>query len=217
MYNHSNGTGQCLLNIDDLPLQELIRATASSFHEHGAPEKPSEELPAEKNDSLDIQPGLLDADAKLAFYLNWANRPIHIEGNGQISIHKADLWHVPLLTSLGNIISVGTFNFFSRNKIARLGTISRLKATVECQGNRIFIPEFKTDGTVVALAGSGEYDLQNNQMDFLVSGQFLKNLSIINWILRPLSWAFKAELVGKPNDYERHLRSGWRKLEDKDD
>ena len=53
-------------------------------------------------------------------------------------------------------------------------------------------------------------------MDFLISGQFLKNFSIINWILTPLSWAFKAELVGTPGDYEWHLRSGWRKLEDKD-
>ena len=47
--------------------------------------------------------------------------------------------------------------------------------------------------------------------------QFLKGLSIINWLLRPLSWAFKAELVGKPDDYQWHLRSGWRKLEDKDE
>ena len=53
-------------------------------------------------------------------------------------------------------------------------------------------------------------------MNFLISGHFLKNLSIINWLLRPLSWAFKAELVGKPSDYNWHLRSGWRKLEDKD-
>ena len=212
-YNHGNGTGQCLLNFQDVPLEELIRVTSSKFHEHGASDEGDSKA---SNASYDKQPGLLDAEAKLAFYLNWAGQPIHMEGQGQISIHDANLWHVPLLTSLGKIISVGTFNFFSRNKIARLGTISRLKANVECQGNRIFIPDFKTDGTVVALAGSGEYDLRNNQMDFLVSGHFLKNLSIINWLLRPLSWAFKAELVGKPNDYEWHLRSGWRKLEDKD-
>lgn len=215
-YNHGNGTGQCLINVQDLPLAELVRVTASTFHEHGTPENAAADEAA-RNDSPGIQPGLLDAEAKLSFYLNWADRPIHIEGNGLISIHQADLWHLPLLTSLGNIISVGTFNFFSSDKISRLGTISRLKATVECQGNRIFIPEFKTDGTVVALTGSGEYNLRNNQMDFLVSGQFLKNFSIINWLLRPLSWAFKAELVGKPDDYEWHLRSGWRKLEDNDE
>ncbi|MBP5300732.1 MAG: hypothetical protein J6Y80_04940 [Victivallales bacterium] len=217
-YNHANGTGQCLANVKDIPLEELIRVTASTFHEHEAP-KPAtkQKKKAAQPEPRQIQPGLLDLEAKLAFYLNWAERPIHVEGNGQISIHDADLWHVPLLTSLGKILSVGTFNIFSRKKSSRLGTISKLKATVECQGKRIYIPEIKTDGTVVALSGSGEYDLEEKQMDFLISGHFLKNLSIINWLLRPLSWAFKAELVGKPSDYEWHLRSGWRKLEDKDE
>ena len=210
-YNHSNGTGQLLADIKNIPLAELIHATASSFHEHGT-EPTTPTAPAE----MTIQPGLLDAEARFSFYRNWAERPLHMEGTGHISIHDADLWHVPLLTSLGRLLSVGTFNLFSRKKTSRLGTISKLKATIECQGKRIFFPEIKTDGTVVALSGSGEYDLEEKQMDFLISGHFLKNLSIINWLLRPLSWAFKAELVGKPSDYNWHLRSGWRKLEDKD-
>ena len=210
-YNHASGTGQLLANIKNIPLTELIQATSSFFHEHGTATTPATSA------EMAIQPGLLDAEARVSFYRNWAERPLHIEGSGHISIHKADLWHVPLLTSLGRILSVGTFNIFSRKKSSRLGTISKLKATIECQGKRIFFPEIKTNGTVVALSGSGEYDLEENQMDFLISGHFLKNLSIINWLLRPLSWAFKAELVGKPNDYEWHLRSGWRKLEDKDE
>ena len=210
-YNHLNDTGQCLANIKNIPLAELIRVTSSIFHEHGAENTESEPKASA------IQPGLLDAEARISFYRNWAERPLHVEGTGHISIHDADLWHVPLLTSLGKILSVGTFRFFSRKKSSRLGTISKLKATVECQGKRIFIPEIKTDGTVVALSGSGEYDLEDKQMDFLISGHFLKGLSIINWLLRPLSWAFKAELVGKPDDYQWHLRSGWRKLEDKDE
>lgn len=210
-YNHAGGTGQCLANIKNIPLAELIRVTASTFREHGA-----EAADPEPKASA-IQPGLLDADARISFYRNWAERPLHVEGTGHISIHDADLWHVPLLTSLGKILSVGTFRLFSRKNSARLGSISKLKATIECQGKRIFIPEIKTDGTVVALSGSGEYDLEEKQMDFLISGHFLKGLSIINWLLRPLSWAFKAELVGKPDDYQWHLRSGWRKLEDKDE
>ena len=142
----------------------------------------------------------------------WAGKPLHVEGSGKLNLYDMDLWRVPTLTTLGKIIAGGTFNFFSKDKIASLGKISTLDTNFECHGNSIVFRDIRTDGSFIALNGNGEYRLDTNQMYFEVSGKLLKSVSIISWLLRPISWAFNAELTGTPQDLEWRLRSALRKL-----
>ncbi len=186
----------------NVPLAEIARAANLYLDgEKTAPEG-STPLPA----------GQLDCDLRLDLYQNWADTPIYLEGHGQINIHDADLWRVPHLTTLGQMLSIGNFSFFSKDKISNLGRISRLHAELEFLGDRILFPRIATNGTIIALYGQGEYNLSKNLLQFLVSGEFLQSASIISWLFKPISWAFEAEITGSPTQYQWTLHTFLNKL-----
>ncbi len=188
----------------EIPLAQLLKLS-----HHTLQEPKNSQPPKYAPDKL---PGKLDAEGHFVLLKNWGGVPLHLEGNGNLHLHEMDLWRIPTLTTLGNIISRGTFQFFSKDKIASLGKISTLDADFFCRGSAIAFQDIRTDGSFIALRGEGIYRLNDNQMNFQVSGQLLKSVSLLSWILRPISWAFDAELTGSPQKHQWKLRSTLRNL-----
>ena len=188
-----------------IPLAQLLKLSRGKLLD---PENTPEDLKY----ALDKLPGKLDAEGHFVLLKDWGGIPLHLEGSGNLHLHEMDLWRIPTLTTLGKIISRGTFQFFSKDKIASLGKISTLDADFNCRGSAIAFQDIRTDGSFLALRGEGLYRLNDNQMNFQVSGQLLKSVSLLSWLLRPISWAFNAELTGTPQEHQWKLRSTLRNL-----
>jgi len=69
------------------------------------------------------------------------------------------------------------------------------------------VPSFETNGTFVSLSGSGEYSWLTDELRFLVQGHALRNVNILSFMLKPLSWAFDAELQGTSKKPEWKIRN----------
>ena len=145
-------------------------------------------------------PGYVNLECRLNFLRNWAGRPLHLEGDGKLALRKADLWQVPMLKPLGWLLGgTGT------------GKISRVDAELRFLGNHLYIPSILTDGTIIALTGRGDYSWEDDHVNFAISGEALKNITLLNYLFAPLTWAFNAELVGPRKTAEWELRSSLRK------
>ena len=116
------------------------------------------------------------------------------------------------MDNLASILSLGALQVFSRDKVSELGNISRLDADFVLQGNRLLVNHFDTDGTIISLRGSGEYAWFEDQLDFTVKGVALKNVNLLSFMLKPLSWAFDAELTGSLKKPEWKIRSALNKM-----
>ena len=141
-------------------------------------------------------PGHVNAESHVQILRGWAGRPYHLEGTGHVAIRDSELWQVPLLTKLGGLLEVTTLSWLTQRRLAGLGRISSLDADIEFLGQRLVVPTLSTNGTIIALNGSGEYNWDTDKMYFLVSGEALKEVSILSMVLKPLTWAFHAELTG---------------------
>lgn len=190
-YDFRAQSGETLLKIRDLPLQE---ANALLF-------------PAFNGGQADSLSGRLNSDCKLKLLHHWAGMPLYLEGDGHLKLREADLWRVPLLGSLSSILALGTMNIFAGNSTASLGTISELTADFNFKGTRVVVPSFETNGTFVSLSGSGEYSWLTDELRFLVQGHALRNVNILSFMLKPLSWAFDAELQGTSKKPEWKIRN----------
>ena len=145
-------------------------------------------------------PGYVNFECRLNLLQNWAGRPLHLDGDGRLALREADLWQVPMLKPLGWLLgSAGT------------GKITRVDAELRFLGNHLYIPSILTDGTIIALSGRGDYSWENDYVNFAISGEALKNITLLNYLFAPLTWAFNAELVGPRKTAEWELRSSLRK------
>ncbi len=195
-YDFRSSTGETLLKVRNLPLDKT-----GSFFTGGATSKRKNPLS-----------GMIDCDCKVSLLKNWAESPLYLEGSGHFSLRDADLWQVPLMDNLASILSLGALQVFSRDKVSELGNISRLDADFVLQGNRLLVNHFDTDGTIISLRGSGEYAWFEDQLDFTVKGVALKNVNLLSFMLKPLSWAFDAELTGSLKKPEWKIRSALNKM-----
>ena len=195
-YDFQTSSGESLLKIRNLPLDK-----AESFFLSNPERKRKNPLG-----------GLIDSDCKVSMLKNWAESPLHLEGSGHFSLREADLWQVPLMDNLASILSLGSLQIFSRDKVSGLGDISRLDADFILQGKRLLINHFDTNGTIISLHGNGEYAWHDDQLDFTVKGEALKNVNLLSFMLKPLSWAFDAELTGSLKKPEWKIRSALNKM-----
>jgi hypothetical protein len=120
-------------------------------------------------------------------------------------LRKADLWSVPLLSGLVKLLDNATFGWLTGGA-GKLGVISEVDADVEFHGDRLTVPNLYTNGTILALSGNGEYSWETDKLNFLVNGVPLKDVDVLSMVLRPLTWAFQAELIGTSKSYE------WRQM-----
>ena len=54
----------------------------------------------------------------------------------------------------------------------------------------------QTNGTIISLRGNGEYNWTQDKLYFLVVGEALAKSNFLNFILKPFTWYFEAELQG---------------------
>lgn len=176
--------------------------------------EPMEGTDAEEEANEEHQPlqGYYDVISRFNIYRNWGGYPLYLEGNGHLHMYDADLWRIPVMTTLGKMISFGSFQFFSSDKIAALGIISELDANFEFLGSRVLVPTIQTNGTFISLNGHGEYDFNTNFMRFVISSQLMKNVNLLSILLRPINWTCDAELVGTPRDAKWKMRTFLRKI-----
>ena len=142
--------------------------------------------------------GFISGNGALDLLRPDANKPLQINGNGQLWVRDGDLWNLPVLANLGKIIGASS-----------LGKITRADADLVFAGDQVVVPNFTTDGTPVAIGGNGEYSWATDQISFRVRGEALKKTRILPLLLNPFFWFFEAELTGTPQNHNwrliRHL------------
>ena len=122
---------------------------------------------------------------------------LQLTGTGRLWVEDADLWGFPILSKLGELIG-----------FVSLGRMSRLDADLTFAGDHVLVPEFHTDGTILALRGSGDYAWDPQKLNFKLRGEALKTTQVIPFLLKPLFWMFEAELTGSLNDPHWHMTHG---------
>ena len=191
VYEPDNNRGEFLVFIDGMPFSRVgeLAKSAKSDEPRGKP-----------------MPGIVNGECHGRFLVGWAGRPLHLEGDGHVSIRQADLWNVPLLAQLSELLPGGN------GSGSTLGSITQLDADVEFLGNRLSVPNLYTNGTIMSLRAKGEYGFENESLQFLVSGVPLQDVGIVSLLLRPLSWAFQAELEGTLSAHRWRMKSGLMQL-----
>ncbi len=205
VYDFAKNQGEVLAVAKNIPLVRIQDFAKGKLVD--PPQTPEEQKYAEGK-----LPGKMNVEGHFRVLKDWAGLPIYLEGDGKLHLYDMDLWRIPTLTTLGRILSRGTFKFFSKDRIASLGKISTLDADFQCHDAAISFENIRTDGSFIALAGEGVFRLDNKQMDFQISSQLLKSVSLISWVLRPISWVFEAQLTGTPKDHHWEIRTPLRKL-----
>lgn len=186
VYEMENNRGEFLALIDGMPFERVGEMAGMSKAE-------------ERNKPM---PGVVSGECHGNFLLGWAGRPLHLKGDGHVAIREADLWNVPLLAQLGELLPGGNKSGTS------LGSITQLDADIEFLGNRLSVPQLYTNGTIMALRAKGEYGFEDEKMKFLVTGVPLQEVGILSLVLRPLTWAFQAELSGTRSLHKWRMQSG---------
>ncbi len=161
-------------------------------------------------------PGYVDFECSTRFMKDWASRPLHLEGTGHFALREADLWNVPMMRGLESFLKRSTFNLFgSKDKDkTTFGQISALDTDVEFKGTRVVCPDISTNGTIIALSGSGEYSWEKDRLKAYISGEALKEISLVSILLKPFTWAFHVELTGTKEKSEWRMRTALSKFSD---
>ncbi len=164
-----------------------------------------------QNEDFDIG-AVLDGNCRLQFYRGWAGASLQLSGNGRVRIGGSDLWKIPILGSLGQLLNRSFLRKLSRGWLSQLGNITQLDALLDFKGGYVLVPRLETNGTVLSLKGEGEYSWENDRIRFNVTGETLKKAGLLNLALKPLSLVFNAELRGPAKDAEWHLVSSLRRV-----
>ncbi len=126
------------------------------------------------------------------------NDIMQIYGNLDFKIEDADLWLVPEMNKLTDIIG-GTWG------LKDLGKISSLTADCKLNGNNIETISLISDGDVISLEGEGKYYFADKRYLCEIQARVLSNftkLNIISKLFSPLSWLLQTKIVGKGKDVE---------------
>ena len=141
---------------------------------------------------------------RVRFLRDWAGRPLQLAGTGRVVLSEGDLWRVPILSQLGDLLDVP---FLRSLSLRSLGKITALRADLAFDGERVAIPNLVTDGTAVSLSGSGEYSWRTERIEFDMVGHTFRKYGFVSWFSKPLSWVFRAQLVGTREDYKWRLNN----------
>ena len=196
VYEPESNRGEFLVLFDDLPYKNLEALTKKNDDKKKKDDKKTDES---------IAPGVVNGVFHGRFLAGWAGRPLHMEGGGHVAIRQGDLWNVPLLKQLIEVLPGGD------SSRSTLGRISQLDADVEFLGNRLAINDVYTDGTIMSLRAKGEYYFEDQRLRIMVNGVPLQEVGILSLALRPLTWAFQAERDGtldKWDDSKWRMKSG---------
>jgi len=140
--------------------------------------------------------GKLTANCRLQVLKDWAGTPLQLNGNGYLRLSEGNIWAVPFFDQLGQLL-----------KVSGLERISTLDADLDFRGERVVVPTLKTNGTIIALEGRGEYSWTTEALAFRVWGETLRKIPVLSFALKPMSWVFDAELTGTVKDHRWRLRN----------
>ncbi len=149
----------------------------------------------------------LSASGRVRFLRDWAGRPLQLMGGSRLNITEGDLWRVPVLSQLGELLDLPLLHRLSKGGTMGLGRISALRADLNFNGEQVLVPNLVTDGTVISLSGSGEYSWRTDRLEFDVAGEAFRDMSLISWVTSPLSWVFNARLSGTSKDYKWRMNN----------
>ncbi len=178
VFEPDHGRGEFLVFVDDLPYDNINKLMEKKD------DKKDEKIPERK------APGVVKGELHGRLLAGWAGRPLHMEGGGHVAIRQADLWNVPLLKQLSEVLPGGN------GSGSTLGRISQLDANVEFLGNRLAVTDVYTDGTIMSLRAKADYSFEDQRVKLQVNGVPLQEVGILSLALRPLTWAFQAERDG---------------------
>lgn len=195
----STGTYDLMTNkaLVTLNLDSISLAQANAFAQLQKQDKTHKNIP-QKIEDINHR-GYISGMCRVELLKNWSDIPWQINGNGNLHINATNLWNIPLFTGLAKAID--------KNSI--LGVISELDADFQFQGQKIAV-NFGTNGTLIALNGTGDYFIDTNKVALRVTGAPLKDWRLFSWLLEPLSWLFEIELHGTPKDYKWYFVRGYK-------
>lgn len=127
--------------------------------------------------------------------------PWRMTGDGELRVRDGNLWEAPFLKALGDSVAMPT-----------LGRITNLDADLEFTGNRLKFDNISTNGTILALSGSGHYRWTDHRVNFKIYGEALQQTGLIPRLTRPLSWFLEAEMTGTVQDYQWRLLGPLRRI-----
>ncbi len=124
-----------------------------------------------------------------------------LNGKGKVLIEKGDFWRVPLFSDfmtmvtrtgiLGKVIPGGG-----------LGKITELRTDIEFAGDRLYFPNLKTNGSLIAIVANGNYWWKTRNLDFRVTAEPLNLLlgKILPRAIDPFAILLERRLSGKLED-----------------
>ena len=99
-----------------------------------------------------------------------------------------------------------------------LGTISDFSSDLEFQGDKIFFPNFKSNGSLVAISAKGDYHWDSEALDFQVVAEPLKPFfgqitKLLPKVVDPFSILLERRLTGTLEEpkWEASIREIFRK------
>lgn len=122
---------------------------------------------------------------------------LELKGRAEATATGGNLWEIPFLHDLADLL----YGYVARiaratkiNGLAKLthplslGRLSELTADIEFIGDRLRVPSFSTDGTILALRGTGEYAWGPRTFEVVVHGVPLERTLVIPWVWEKISW-----------------------------
>ncbi|MDT8389546.1 MAG: hypothetical protein RRC34_03455 [Lentisphaeria bacterium] len=179
---HSNGftgAGKVDATFKNLSLNELLKSYAN----------------------VDSSVNLGKVSGELALFSSKAKgaETVTLTGDGKIKIRDGEFNNTFLVQKLVSLIGLG-----------KVGLITACDAELEFCGDYLKVGRLATDGTIVALKGEGTYHWaakDDQGLNFTVSGEVLKAISLVPLLTKPLSWFFEAQLTGSVHDPVWKMRS----------
>jgi len=151
--------------------------------------------------------GKLEGSCQVQMLRSWGAQPLQLTGSGRLVLSEGNLWNVPFLYQLGQVLDLTLISRLSAGRASGLGRISMLEADLDFKGQKLVVPTLSTDGSLFSLAGQGEYRWSTKELNFKVKGETLKKVGLLRLALKPLSWVFDARLTGTVNDHKWALKT----------
>ncbi len=120
-----------------------------------------------------------------------------LHGGGDLDIHGANLWTVPILGSFLRIIGKAW-------SLDSFGAITRIAGDFKMNGEALEFKHLRSNGGFVSLDASGAYKWLDNSFDVRVRAELLRNalpFAVMSRLLTPVSWIMEKRLKGNFNTY----------------
>lgn len=118
------------------------------------------------------------------------NAIAHVAGNGHVKIKNGHIAQMKLFMGLTNILAREIPG------VDKIVNQSEGSCTFELGDGFFRSDDILIEGSLFSIAAKGSYDMVNDDLDFTVRVQFLKNESVLGkYLIRPIMWPFTKLLL----------------------